>query len=882
MTSGHERHDSGQDQVSNPPGLTQLAYRAGDFATFRRALLSPLPGEQELVNWLPNAGDLGLQALDWWAYLADILTFYNERIANGSYLGPAVAQPGPQNAAGLAALLGYLTTPAITATGFVAAIRGASGQGGPLVIPAGLQIASTPTAAAPAAQLFEVTSDRTFTGPSDVVIGLPADPALFGPVGGGPATGQRVTGQSAPSQPGAGQPAVGQHGTGDAEQRTVLLNGLVAVTSGDQFVHLSQGWEGTTADWAVVTAQSAAAEQDPAGRRNTRVTLSSTDWHGLAPAQAASPPASAVPAPATAAAAALAAGYRLQRAPLTASLLTMAASTGGPLGTGGNAPAGPAPQTLTVPLATLVRNLNPGDNVLFTGTTGGAAPRAIQLLAQVTGYAEQVTQVPAAGLTTTKSPAPNAYISHTNLTLRTAGAESDVAALRSALGTPALSGVVLRYGFRDVGTPVLTPATALTQLPVTVTIPVDMRLPDDGPVALQDANGTGLLVSAVADAVPGTATIALTDGRPARLSPALIAPIQLLADLVPVSRGTTVTAETLGDGNPAAAGQTFPLQHSPLVYLPPSEAGDAPVSTLSVSVNGFPWREVRTFSGQPPHATVYMVSQLPDGSVQVQFGDGVNGARLPSGTGNVTATYRYGPPAPPPPARALATVLQPQPNLGSARNPVDIIPGTGLETAGETAAAAPATVVLLPGATSASPPLISLADSERLAVTVAGVTRARAYWTWDAELRCPAVTVYVGSDTDAAAAVTAVTAVSGLYLRGASRVPLRAAPARSLGLTVGCQLVGAPGASETAVRTAATEALIGSDGLFSPPGLGIGQRLYHSQIEGALTGGGLATVLSLSVRRQAGGDPDEPALDPGQDGYFSLAAADLTISVVTR
>jgi len=47
-------------------------------------------------------------------------------------------------------------------------------------------------------------------------------------------------------------------------------------------------------------------------------------------------------------------------------------------------PAGP--QTLTVPLATTARNLNPGDNVLFTGSTGGAAPQAIQLLAQVTGY----------------------------------------------------------------------------------------------------------------------------------------------------------------------------------------------------------------------------------------------------------------------------------------------------------------------------------------------------------------------------------------------------------------------------------------------------------------------------------------------------------------
>ena len=38
-----------------------------------------------------------------------------------------------------------------------------------------------------------------------------------------------------------------------------------------------------------------------------------------------------------------------------------------------------------------------------------------------------------------------------------------------------------------------------------------------------------------------------------------------------------------------------------------------------------------------------MVSRSPDQTVTtVTFGDGVNGARLTSGTGNVVATYRYG------------------------------------------------------------------------------------------------------------------------------------------------------------------------------------------------------------------------------------------------
>ncbi|MGH3275186.1 MAG: hypothetical protein ACRDNZ_12795, partial [Streptosporangiaceae bacterium] len=385
--------------ASNPPGLTTIAYRAGDFASFRRALLSPLPGEQQLTRWSPGAGDLGLQALEWWAYLADILTFYNERIANGSYLATTVAQPWPRNAAGLVRLLGYISPPVITATGVIAAIRSAVGTGGGLAIPAGLQVTSTPTAGVPAQQ-FEVTEGRTFTGPSDAIVGLPPDPALFRPV-------------------------AGQDPADGAAQRTVLLAGLVAASPGDQYILVNRGWDGTTADWAVVTAGPGATEQEPDGQRNTRLTLSSADWHGLPGAPAG--PEGGPP---------LAADYQLQRALSTALLWTMSAGVGTPLAAGlADAPVGPSPQTLTVPLATVVRSLSPGDNVVFTGSTGGAAPRAIQLLAQVTGYSEEVTQVPAtAASAATPRQRQDVFITHTNLTVLSAGASGDVAALRSVLG----------------------------------------------------------------------------------------------------------------------------------------------------------------------------------------------------------------------------------------------------------------------------------------------------------------------------------------------------------------------------------------------------------------------------------------------------------------
>ena len=576
----------------------------------------------------------------------------------------------------------------------------------------------------------------------------------------------------------------------------------------------------------------------------------------------------------------LAGDYRLQRAPATALLWTMSAGVDRPTGRAQSPSAESAPQTLTVTLATLVRNVSPGDSVLFTGTTGGAAPRAIRLLGYVTGYAEEVTRVPArlAGGVALRER-PDVFISHTNLTVATAGAGADVSALRSVLGTAALGGVAMHYGFRDVGglIPTLAGAT-LTVLPVTVDVPAGLTTPA-GPVALAGADGAGLMVTAAA-AAPGSVTLARADGPSGRLDRPLRAPVRLLVDLVAVSRGTTVHSEVLGDGDPTAASQVFALRQSPLVYLPPAEPGGDPVTTLSVSVNQVPWQEVRAFSGQPHDATVYVVDRLPDGSVQIRFGDGSNGARLPLGVGNVTATYRYGPSAPPPPAGALSTVLQPQPNLAAASNPLAIIGGTNPETAAETAATAPATVLLLPGLTSAAAPLISVQDSERLAATVTGVTRVRAYRTWDHELRRPAITVYVGSEDDTAAVVTAV---GRLFPRGASPVPLNAAPARGVGLAVRCQLRCSPGTDEDAVLAAATAALTGPGGLFSPRRMAIGQRLYRSQVEAALMVGGVAAVSGLRVH--VSGQPDDPresVLDPGQDGYLMLAAGELSVSVVSR
>jgi hypothetical protein len=122
---------------ANPPGLTHVGYRIGDFLTFRRALLQPLPGEADLTAWRPNAqGDLLLQILEWWAYVADVLTFYNEQSVNENLLATATVD---KNVRRLVAMLGYRPRPGIGGKARVAVLLSGTR---PVSIPSGFQVQS--------------------------------------------------------------------------------------------------------------------------------------------------------------------------------------------------------------------------------------------------------------------------------------------------------------------------------------------------------------------------------------------------------------------------------------------------------------------------------------------------------------------------------------------------------------------------------------------------------------------------------------------------------------------------------------------------------------------------------------------------------------------
>jgi hypothetical protein len=113
------------------------------------------------------------------------------------------------------------------------------------------------------------------------------------------------------------------------------------------------------------------------------------------------------------------------------------------------------------------------------------------------------------------------------------------------------------------------------------------------------------------------------------------------ANVVGASQGRTVLDEPLGDGNSDLAGQQFRLRQPPLTFLPGASPPERR-STLTITVDGVAWREAASFVGTGPHDHVYIVAIDATGNALITFGDGERGARVPTGIGNVRASYRSG------------------------------------------------------------------------------------------------------------------------------------------------------------------------------------------------------------------------------------------------
>jgi Baseplate J-like protein len=805
--------------ITNPPGQTHISYSIGNYLTFRHALLQSLPGEVELVNWHAGAqGDLAVQMIEWWAYIADILTFYNERIANQDYLQTADL---PESVRNLILILGYRPRPGIGAAATLGALMSSAKT---FTLPAGYAVQSKP-GPGEQPQIFELGASTTVQQPDTIAAIATPNPSLLG-----------------------------------SDRASVLVQGTVTAKTGDQLLLMERNWAGTDSNWAAVTVQTAAPEKDPSGNANTRITFTAAP-EALNSTQATN--------------------FRLLRSSQTARVWQYPAQT--------------VIQGTQIDLASVVRTIQPRDPVLVS--LPGASP-ALQLVS-ISALGEDVWYAnPAGPPYNPNNPPPQSSpavipipIPHTFLQFKPSlTGFTDSPALRQA--------TVLSFAWQDVGTIIPTPATSLsgTQVTLATPLPASLLPMSNRPLLLQGGDGNGIEADGTVNSA-APATLGLSN--PTDPNATVVTPIQVLFNLLQVSRGKTVSNEILGSGDATVnVGQEFTLKKSPLTYLinPNGTSGTGYQSTLQVWVDGVQWQEVSSFYNQPANAKVFVTREDDRNITHVQFGDGVNGSRVPSGVNNIVATYRYGSGAAEPDPGSLTVILQPWPGLKSLLNPVAASGGADPDSPQNITTLGPQSVLTFGRAISAN-------DYAIIAAQAPGVARARSYFSWDPNQGRMLVKVYVGDDT------TAVTNANAALADACDpNRPLTVLPATSIDMSLSFTLLIDPSYQTASVVTAVTSTLTDPDkGLFGVNVVQIGQVFFRSQIEKAcLSIPGAVAVHNLSFQTARlflprisipwitrFGDPlirfrrpgqslstSEPAVrfDPGEGAFYQLDSSNVTIN----
>jgi hypothetical protein len=208
----------------------------------------------------------------------------------------------------------------------------------------------------------------------------------------------------------------------------------------------------------------------------------------------------------------------------------------------------------------------------------------------------------------------------------------------------------------------------------------------------------------------------------------------LLGNVALASHGETVKPETVGDGNAAVAFQKFALKKSPLTYVPSASEGGVQ-SSLQVLVNRALWKGVPTLYGTAATDQIYRTRMADDGTTTLEFGDGITGARVPTGRGNILAMYRKGVGlAGRVRANTLSTAVTRPVGFKSVNNPLPADGGADPESIDGARQNAPGTVRTFGRA-------VSLLDFEDLVRTSGEVAKASASWVWNGESRAIHLTI---------------------------------------------------------------------------------------------------------------------------------------------
>lgn len=766
--------------VIHPGSATLAARQSAIFPQWRAAMLTAVGGHDELSGWTADReGDLGVMLLEMWAYVLDVTSFYDARLAERAYLPTA---HDADTLAEIVSLLGYEPRPALAAAVHLALeLRGHD----PVELPARTGFRSEAFGDEPP-QVFEVI-DATTLWP------------------------QRSSWTLAPFRLDAFDATL-RFRPGEGPSRAAVLAVTVA------------GVPKLAGEVATVET-----ENHPDGARYLKI--------GLAPG--ANLTALAVGTPLS--------GMRAcvlgLRAPLSGLVQSDNTVTGSAVGTtltsvtkvsGVSAGKGWLvldafyPQLRAGTVAAVERNAT------FTAVTILEAARFDHTLTLGSGSAAVTQRFPTSLVTFTWS-----------------GSLSGRDIVLHAL--PRQLGALVRpaEGRRD-----LPDITAQGDL-VAPVAPLGAAPPEGAAIAVGHDGGGARLSGTLEPAPDGAARFLPEEAGPAFPAP-LTTPVQLLGNVVTAVRGETVGREILGSGDAAQAFQSFELKKKPLTWVTDATSGTGRRPQIDVAVDGRYWRWVETLYGAGPEDRVFVVRMAADGTATVSFGDGITGARLPSGVDNAVVSYRFGAGAAKPPPGAISQAARAVPDLTRVWSPLSAYGGDDAEPADAIRETAPAAMLSLGRA-------VSAADYLALARSYAGVVNAAVAERWDPQLLGVVVDVAIIADAGDPAPDLAH------FLRQRS-VPGAAVSVTSATPVVVPRFDVAVAVDEDhdadTVRGRVTVALFDpADGFLAPANLPIGGPLFRSQLVARVHEvEGVAGVDGVSLET----GPMPTAMVPGPGAYFDF------------
>ena len=259
------------------------------------------------------------------------------------------------------------------------------------------------------------------------------------------------------------------------------------------------------------------------------------------------------------------------------------------------------------------------------------------------------------------------------------------------------------------------------------------------------------------------------------------ATVTVNANVVAATNGETMH-EILGSGDATNSSLEFTLKQSPLTYVS-SSIGLGASSTLQVWVNNLRWHEVDNFLQAGAADRVFTTQIDSKAKVTVEFGDGRQGERTPTGQMNIRAVYRKGIGAAGNVAAGqLSQALDRPQGLKGVINPDPASGGADPDGADAARASAPLHVLTLDR-------VVSLEDYQNYALAFAGIAKALATWTWVGRARSVFLTVagangLVFRQDDE----TIINLIKALHSSGNRYVPLQVASYRPVFFEVGANV----------------------------------------------------------------------------------------------